>query len=126
MRPVFQPSLVNGPSGDPALYVDILFERRALLIDLGDIAALPPRKLLRVCLGRERPLALFGPERFIDQVEHKPAAFTWNLVANMRRTDHCWSNPRSRSAAQLLDHHTPCLAFAVQEATHVHVWRNRL
>jgi len=47
MRPIFQPWLVNGPFGDPALFLDILFERRALLFDLGDLAGLPPRKLLR-------------------------------------------------------------------------------
>jgi hypothetical protein len=41
MRPIFQPSLVNGPLADPALFVDVLFERRALLFDLGDIADAP-------------------------------------------------------------------------------------
>ena len=41
MRPIFQPSLVNGPFADPALFVDVLFERRALLFDLGDIADAP-------------------------------------------------------------------------------------
>jgi ribonuclease Z len=185
MRPIFQPRLVNGPFGDPALFVDILFERRALLFDLGDIAAVPPRKLLRTshvfvshthmdhfvgfdrllrtCLGRDRPLALYGPQRFIDQVEHKLAAFTWNLVENyavdleitahevtahgeLRRASF---NSRGRFARRdlaplvvehgqllvepafevrcaVLDHQTPCLAFAVQEAVHVNVWRNRL
>lgn len=104
MRPIFQPRLVNGPFGDPGLYVDVLFERRALLFDLGDISALAPRKvlrtthvfvthahmdhfvgfdrLLRLCLGRERPLTLYGPAGFIDQVQHKLAAYTWNLVGN--------------------------------------------
>jgi len=104
MRPIFQPRLVNGPFADPALFVDVLFERRALLFDLGDIAALPPRKilrtshafvththmdhfvgfdrLLRICLGRARPLALFGPAGFIEQVHHRLASFTWNLVEN--------------------------------------------
>jgi ribonuclease Z len=104
MRPIFQPRLVNGPFGDPALYIDLLFERRALLFDLGDLAALPPRKLLRtshvfvshthmdhfvgfdrmlrVCLGRARPLSLYGPPGFIAQVGHKLAAYTWNLVEN--------------------------------------------
>jgi ribonuclease Z len=185
MRPIFQPRLVNGPFGDPALFVDILFERRALIFDLGDVAALPPRKLLRtthvfvshthmdhfvgfdrllrICLGRGRPLSLYGPERFIEQVEHKLSAFTWNLVESyavdvelaahevtadgwLRRASF---NSRERFARQdhapvpmddgrlvaepafdvrctVLDHKTPCLAFAVQEAMHVNVWRNRL
>lgn len=104
MRPIFHPNLVNGSSGDPALFVDCLFEHRALLFDLGDIRALPPRKLLRVShvfvshahmdhfigfdwllrilLGRERDLSLFGPPGFLAQVEHKLSAYTWNLVHN--------------------------------------------
>jgi len=185
MRPIFQPQLVNGPFGDPALFLDVLFERRALLFDLGDLAALPPRKLLRTshvfvshthmdhfvgfdrllrtCLGRGRPLALYGPEHFIEQVEHKLAAFTWNLVENYPvdlelavhevTADgwlrHATFNSRERFARlerearrlgddallaepafevrhAVLDHRTPCLAFAVQEAMHVNVWRNRL
>lgn len=104
MRPVFHPSLVNGPFGDPGLYVEFLFEKRALLFDLGDLHALPARKLLRVshvfvshthmdhfvgfdrllriCLGRGKRLTLFGPPGFIEQVQHKLAAYTWNLVQN--------------------------------------------
>lgn len=104
MRPILQPALVNPPFGDPGLYVDILFDRRALLFDLGDIGALSARKLLRLShifvshghmdhfmgfdwwlrirLGREAPVHLFGPEGFVAQVEHKLAAYTWNLVEN--------------------------------------------
>ncbi len=104
MRPLLHPTLVNGPAGDPALYVEVLFDRRALLIDLGDLAALPSRKvlrvthafvshthmdhfcgfdrLLRVCLGREKRLDLFGPPGLIAQVGHKLAAYSWNLVQN--------------------------------------------
>jgi len=41
MRPLLHPSLVNGRTGDPALYIETLFERRAILLDLGDIGALP-------------------------------------------------------------------------------------
>lgn len=48
MRHLFEPRLVNDSFGDPGLYVDFRDERRALLFDLGDIAVLPPRKLLRV------------------------------------------------------------------------------
>ena len=104
MRPIFHPDLVNGSTGDPALFVDCMFERRALLFDLGDIRALPPRKLmrishafithahmdhfigfdwlLRILLGREKDLHLFGPPGFLAQVEHKLRAYTWNLVHN--------------------------------------------
>jgi len=104
MRPIFRPDLVNGSAGDPALFVDCMFERHALLFDLGDIRALPPRKmmrishafithahmdhflgfdwLLRILLGRERDLHLFGPPGFLAQVEHKLCAYTWNLVHN--------------------------------------------
>ncbi|MCX4186484.1 ribonuclease Z [Methylophaga sp. OBS4] len=102
MRPSFHPFLVNDPFGDPGLYIDFLFERRALLFDLGDIRALPPRKLLRISdifvshchmdhfmgfdwllrirLGRERDVRLYGPPGFLDQVEGKLSAYTWNLV----------------------------------------------
>jgi len=37
-------------------------------------------RLLRVRLGRGAVLRLYGPPGFIDQVEHKLAAYTWNLV----------------------------------------------
>jgi ribonuclease Z len=104
MRPIFQADLVNGPFGDPGLLVDLKFARRALLFDLGDLAALPTRKmlrvtdvfvshahmdhfagfdrLLRVCLGRDTGVRLYGPPGFISQVEHKLQAYTWNLVDN--------------------------------------------
>ena len=104
MKPLFHPALVNGPLGDPAVYIDFLFERRAILFDLGEITSLPPRKilrlshifishthmdhfigfdhLLRIFLGREKKLQLFGPPGFLDQVWHRLASYTWNLVEN--------------------------------------------
>ncbi|MES1241409.1 MAG: MBL fold metallo-hydrolase [Acidobacteriota bacterium] len=104
MKPLFHPRLVNDPFGDPALYVDFLYERRALLLDLGDLSPLSPRQILRVdhafvshthmdhfvgfdtllrlLLGRDKTLHLYGPPGFLDRVEHKLAAYTWNLVAN--------------------------------------------
>ena len=100
MKPLFHPALING--GDPGLYVDCLFEKRGLLFDLGDLRALAPRKilrvsdvfvshahmdhfigfdwLLRICLGRERMMRLYGPPGFLAQVAGKLGAYTWNLV----------------------------------------------
>ncbi|MCX8003568.1 MAG: MBL fold metallo-hydrolase [Burkholderiaceae bacterium] len=102
MHRSFEPSLVNGEFGDPALYVDFRDERRALLFDLGELSRLPPRKLLRVShvfvththmdhfagfdhllrviLGRKPLLALYGGPDFIDQVGHKLAAYAWNVI----------------------------------------------
>jgi ribonuclease Z len=102
MRSLFEACLVNDPFGDPGLYVDFRDERRALLFDLGDITRLPPRKLmrlshvfvththmdhfsgfdqlLRVILGRKPAVVLFGGPGFVDQVEHKLRAYTWNVV----------------------------------------------
>jgi len=104
MKPFFQPQLVNDPFGDPVLHVDFLHDRRAVLFDLGDIQALPTKKilrishvfvshthmdhfigfdyLLRVCLGRDRTIRLYGPSGFIDKVEHRLSSYTWNLVEN--------------------------------------------
>src|SRR5512139_3700768 len=101
MEPLFQTYLVNNSFEDPVLYLDFLFENRALLFDLGNLRALPTRKLLRVshlfvshthmdhfadfhwllriCLGRCNHLELFGPAGFIDRVERKLGAYTWNL-----------------------------------------------
>ncbi len=102
MRPTIVPRLVNGPLGDPVVYAESLSERRALLFDLGDIAALPPRKLLRVShvfvshthmdhfagfdhllrllLGHDQTVALFGPRGFRDRMAHKLQGYTWNLL----------------------------------------------
>jgi len=104
MRPIFHAELVNRAFGDPGVYIDLKFERRAILFDIGEITALPTRKLLRVsdvfvshthmdhfsgfdhllrvCLGRDTGVSLYGPSRFIAQLEHKLAAYTWNLVEN--------------------------------------------
>ncbi len=102
MRPLLHPVLVNGGFGDPALYIETLFERRAIMFDLGDISSLPPRKilrlehvfvshahvdhfigfdhLLRVLVGRDKRLNLYGPTGFIDRVAHKLLGYCWNLA----------------------------------------------
>ena len=104
MKPLFHPALVNDPFGDPGVYVDCLFQKRALLFDLGDIRVLAPRKILRlsdvfvshthmdhfvgfdwlvrICLGRQRVTRFYGPPGFLDQVEHRLRGYTWNLVEN--------------------------------------------
>lgn len=104
MRPLWHPHLVNGRSGDPAMYVEPLFEREAVLFDLGDIHALAPRKinrirqvfvshthidhfigfdhLLRLLVGRARTIHLFGPAGFVDAISHKLQAYRWNLVGS--------------------------------------------
>jgi ribonuclease Z len=102
MRPLWHPQLVNGRFGDPALYVESLFERDAVLFDLGEIQALPPRKinrvghifishthidhfigfdhLLRLLVGREKTVHFFGPSGLVAAVEHKLRAYCWNLA----------------------------------------------
>jgi ribonuclease Z len=185
MRPLLHPTLVNGRSGDPALYIETLFEKRAILFDLGDIAALPPRKilrleqvfvshahidhfvgfdrLLRLHVGREKRIALFGPAGFVDRVAHKLHGYAWNLAesyacdlvlvvteidaALATRTVRfrlkrrfaaeelgrgqladgiVHSEPTFRVATAVLDHGIPVLGFALEEAAHVNVWKNRL
>jgi ribonuclease Z len=38
--------------------------------------------LLRICLGRNQRISLFGPPDFLERVESKLRAYTWNLVEN--------------------------------------------
>ena len=185
MRPLLHPTLVNGRSGDPALYVETLFEKRAILFDLGDISNLSPRKiqrlehvfvshahidhfigfdrLLRVLVGREKTIRLYGPKGFIEHVQHKLLGYRWNLVdryvsdlifvvteidssfetqtARFRLKNAffaeavgsarsiagvLYSEPTFRVSTAVLEHRTPCLGFAIEEAAHVNVWKNQL
>jgi ribonuclease Z len=110
MKPIFHARLVNGVWGDPGLCIDLKFQRRAILFDIGDVSTLSTRvllrvsdifvththmdhfagfdHLLRVCLGRDTGVRLYGPRNIISQVEHKLAAYTWDLVQNYE-TDFC-------------------------------------
>lgn len=116
MPPIFNPRLVNDPTGDPALFVPFFYEKRALIFDAGDISALSPRdilkithvfvththmdhfigfdRILRISLGREKTLHAFGPEGFIDRVAAKLGAYSWNLVHN-------YEAPLSLSATEI-------------------------
>ena len=51
MTPQYHPFLVNGRFGHPVVYVDFRYSKRGILFDLGDIAALPTRKILRATLN---------------------------------------------------------------------------
>jgi len=185
MRPKFFPSLVNDRHGDPAVFVDFLLERRAILFDLGDIHALPARsilcltdvfvshthidhfagfdRLLRLFIGRDKLLRLYGPPGFIGNVQAKLAAYTWNLaetfrddlifaVTELEDADRCrtarfrlrrrfaledlgsrtmqdgllLAEPSLSVTTAVLEHRTPCLAFALQEPEHINVWKNQL
>lgn len=103
MRSVFFPRLVNGPFGDPALYVHLAHRGQALLFDCGDLHALTTREvlkiravfishghidhlvgfdaLLRAFLYRDLTLQLFGPAGITDQLAGRLAGYTWNLTA---------------------------------------------
>ena len=181
----FDPHLVNDPFGDPGLYVDLVFERRALLFDLGDLSRLSPRNLLRVSdvfvshrhmdhfvgfdqllrciLGREKTVGFYGSTGLIESIEHKLKAYTWNLIARYEgnpilRVAEIDANGRITSAqfpgrlafaraddesvasedfvllqepgflvrATLIEHGVPALAFALEERSHINIWRNKV
>ena len=108
MRPLLHPMLVNGRYGDPALYVETLFEKHAVLFDLGEITSLSPRKIhridrifvshahidhlvgfdhiLRLLVGRGKTLQLYGPSGFAERIYHKLQGYSWNL-SNLYRND---------------------------------------
>src|SRR5258708_8066473 len=48
MRPIFDAALVNRTFGDPGVLIDLKFERRAILFDIGDVSGLPTPNVLRV------------------------------------------------------------------------------
>jgi ribonuclease Z len=102
MTPSFSSYLVNDVFGDPGVYVEIRWSKRALLFDLGRNDSLGPTRLLRatdifishthmdhfigfdtvarVALGRGKKLRLYGPPGLIDNVHGKLRGYTWNLV----------------------------------------------
>jgi len=102
MRTVLDPHLVDPSGREPGLVVEVRDQRRSLLFDLGEIARLGPRILLRTThafvthahmdhfagfdhwlatgLGRMPAMTLWGGPGFSEKVEHKLRAYTWNVV----------------------------------------------
>ena len=102
MNPSFSSHLVNDVFGDPGLFVEVRWSKRALLFDLGHNDALGSTRLLRaadifishthmdhfigfdallrVTLGRGKTLRLYGPPGLIANVQGKLHGYTWNLV----------------------------------------------
>jgi ribonuclease Z len=106
MKTSFLPRLVNGQTGDPALFVDILREKRALLFDCGTLTNLSPSEILRITdifithahidhfigfdhllrlhMGRGKRIRVYGPKGIIACVRGKLSGYTWNLVRRQR------------------------------------------
>jgi ribonuclease Z len=102
MKPTFAHRPLNGTFEDPCLFVRLLRERRALLFDLGTVYRLPPAEILkvtdifvththidhfigfdhvlRILLGRDLPLSIYGPSNIIECVCGKLRGYTWNLI----------------------------------------------
>ncbi|HEX8482352.1 MAG TPA: hypothetical protein VF650_10645 [Allosphingosinicella sp.] len=185
MRPTLFPRLVNGRFGDPGLFVEQLHRRLALLFDLGDLAPLSARDLLRVShvfvththidhfigfdallrvhVGSDKTIEMVGPPGFAEQVWHKLGGYRWDLV-DRYKSDLVFQvielHPGGRTLgarfrlkrafareemgegraeeglvarigqlevrAVLLEHHGPCIGYALSEPAHVNVWGNRV
>ncbi|MBI1821189.1 MAG: ribonuclease Z [Nitrospirae bacterium] len=102
MAPLLYPRLVNGPFGDPGLYIDIKWEHRAILFDLGNNAQLSPSsvlkvsdvfishthmdhfigfdRFLRIILSHPRTIRFYGPPGLIKNIQGKLSGYTWNLT----------------------------------------------
>jgi ribonuclease Z len=183
VTPTFHPRLVNGRFGDPALFVEQLHRRDAILFDMGDLSALSARDLLRVShvfvshmhidhfigfdallrvsVGREKAIRIAGPDGLCARIHHKLQGYEWDLVdrydadlvieaieigasgpqraARFRfkrrfAMEEAQLPPRGAIPtgdgiaveAVLLEHHGPCLGFALSEGAHANVWKNRL
>lgn len=192
MASSFAPRLVNGPFGDPGLFVELRWHGRAVLFDLGRNEGLPAAELfkvthvfvshthmdhfigfdrvLRLFLNRDRCLRLFGPEGITECVAGKLSGYVWNLtedysflfdvtevaISGARRTLFRASSgfrpePAAllplqavaaeqgfsatpvlvdegafRVCAAITDHRIPCLAFAIDEPTHLNIDPERL
>jgi ribonuclease Z len=105
-----QAKLVNGVSGDPALFCFFPLSGKALLLDAGNIEALSNKdilrvkyvcishthidhfigfdRLLRVHIPHQRPIHLYGPEGLAANVMGKLNGYSWNLLVDNQITFH--------------------------------------
>ncbi|MCX8033770.1 MAG: hypothetical protein N3A00_00450, partial [Thermodesulfovibrio sp.] len=104
MARLFHYKIVNNAFGDPCVLVKLSRERRALLLDVGDIRKIPFNEILKVSdifvththidhfigfdqiiravLRRQEPLRVYGPENIIECVHGKLKGYTWNLISD--------------------------------------------
>ncbi|MFN3739148.1 MAG: ribonuclease Z [Thermodesulfovibrionales bacterium] len=102
MKSYFRHRPVNEPFEDPCLFVGIARQKRALLLDAGDLHRLSQTELykvsdlfvthmhidhfigfdtlLRAILRRPVPLRVYGPEGIVDAIDGKLRGYTWNLI----------------------------------------------
>ena len=126
MRPSFHPRLINGFFDDPGLFIPFQFQHRALIFDLGDINGLAPKdvlkishafvshthmdhfigfdRLLRLSLGREKNISLYGPPDFLKNVAGKLAGYAWNLADK-------YNYPLSLQITEVHPQHTLCRKY---------------
>ncbi len=181
MEPIFRYRLINDLFGDPALFIRILREKRAVQFDLGDISGLAPSEiykitdvfvththidhfigfdsLLRAVLRREIPLNIYGPRNITRCVAGKLRGYTWNLIRDYPLEIHVFAydgkflahsafkahdgfkredvsesvsdgtlleDPLFRVKAARLSHGTPCLAYSIEEESHINIDKDRL
>jgi len=103
MKPIFHHRPVNGPFEDPAVFVRILRESRALLFDAGDLTGLSTKdlmkitdvfvthahidhfigfdRIIRILLKRDTLVTFYGPEGIIDRIQGRLQGYTWNLIS---------------------------------------------
>ncbi len=103
-RTLLRPEFLNGVFGDPALGIWEENGNDALLVDCGDLSLFSPKKLLRVSaiflshchmdhffgfdtflrvhIGSQKTVSIFGPPHTSARVSGKLQGYTWNLIDN--------------------------------------------